>query len=183
VKILIAYFSQTGNTAEVAQAICEAVSSGEHEVHLREVGEVTAESLSHYGLVYLGTTCHDSDLARPVQRLLEDVGKSPAFKLAGFVTHATQMPEEGERARELYERWAGNCIRTFHRVSEEKRIGFLGYYHCQGAPSPPIEAFIQNTILTDDKEWEAYIAEVRQHPNEEDLEKARGFARQVLAKC
>lgn len=179
-KILIAHFSQTGNTAEVARAICEAVSSRGHEVYLREIDEVTAESLSDYDLVYLGSTCHNSDLATPATRLLEEVGGSPPFKLAGFCTHATQMPEDGERARELYERWAGNCIRTFHRVSEEKQIDFLGYFHCQGAPSPPIEAFIHNTILTDDDEWETYIAEVREHPNAEDLQKASEFAWQVL---
>ena len=182
-RILITYYSQTGNTAKVARAICEAVSSRGHEVTLREIGEVTAGSLSDYDLVYLGSTCHDTDLARPVKRLLEDVGESSPFKLAGFCTHATQMPEDGERERELYERWAGNCIRTFHRVSEGKQIAFLGYFHCQGAPSPPIEAFIHNTIVTDDGEWEAYIAGVRAHPDKEDLQKAQEFARQVLAKC
>jgi hypothetical protein len=65
-------------------------------------------------------------------------------------------------------------------VSEEKQIAFLGYFHCQGAPSPPIETFIHNTILTDDGQWETYIGEVREHPNKEDLQEAREFARQVL---
>jgi flavodoxin I len=161
-KILITHFSQTGNTAKVARAIHEAVSSRGHEGDLREIGEVTAESLNEYDLVYLGSACHDTDLAKPVKRLLEEIGGLPPFKLAGFATHA------------------GNCIRTFHRVSEEKQIAFLGYFHCQGAPSPPIETFIHNTILTDDGQWETYIGEVREHPNKEDLQEAREFARQVL---
>jgi len=181
-NILIAYFSQTGNTAKVARAIYEAVSSRGHEVTLREIGEVTAESLNDYDLVYLGSTCHDTDLAKPAKRLLERISKQPPFKLAGFCTHATRMPEEDERARELYERWAGTCIRTFQRVSEEKQIAFLGYFHCQGAPSPPIEVFIHDTIVTDEAEWEMYIAEVRAHPNQEDVEEAGEFARQVLDK-
>jgi hypothetical protein len=79
------------------------VSSRGHEVTLSEIGEVTAESLDDCALVYLGSTCHDTDLASPVKRLLEDVGESPSFKLAGFCTHATRMPEDGERERELYE--------------------------------------------------------------------------------
>jgi flavodoxin len=33
-KILIAYFSETGNTAKIAQAIYEEVLSQGHEVHL-----------------------------------------------------------------------------------------------------------------------------------------------------
>jgi flavodoxin I len=182
-RVLIVYFTQTGNTAKVARAIYEAVSSRGHEVDLRKTSEITAEGLSDCGLVYLGAACHDSDLAKPVQRLLAEVDESPLFKLAGFVTHATYMPEDGESARQLYERWAGNCIQTFRRVSEEKQIPFLGYFHCQGAPSPPIEAFIHNTIVTDPGEWETYIAQVREHPGEEDLKQAREFAQQVLDRC
>ena len=182
-RILVAHFTQTGNTAQVARAIYDAVSARGHTVDLRETQEVTAESLNGYDLVYLGSACHDSDLAKPVKRLLGEVDESPPFKLAGFVTHATQMPEDGERARELHERWAGECVRTFRRVSEEKQIPFLGYFHCQGAPSPPIEAFIHSTIVTDPDEWEAYIAQVRAHPDAEDLEKAGEYARQVLDRC
>lgn len=182
-KILVAHYSQTGNTARVAQAICDAVSSREHEVHLKEIGEVTADGLNDYELVFLGSTCHDTDVARPVKGLLNEVGESPSFKLAGFVTHATRMPEEDESARELYETWAGNCIRTFHGVSEDKQIVFLGYFHCQGAPSPPIEAFIHNTIVTDEDEWAAYVADVRKHPNEADLQQAREFAGHILDAC
>jgi flavodoxin len=179
-NILIAYFSQTGNTAQLAHAIGEAALSHEHQVTLREIGEVTAESLNDYDLVFLGSSCHDTDLATPAKRFLEQIGRSPTFKLAGFVTHATQMPDQGGRARELYERWAGNCVRTLKRVSEEKQTVFLGYFHCQGAPSPPIEAFIRKTIITDQDEWATYIANARGHPNSEDLQRARLYALQVL---
>jgi flavodoxin len=182
-KVLITYFSQTGNTAQIARAIHQEVSSRGHEVDLREIGPVTAEDLNGYDLVYLGSACHDTDLARPAVRLLESAGHSPAFKLAGFCTHATEMPEDGERARELYETWAGNCIRTLQRVSKDKQIAFLGYFHCLGAPSLPIEAFIHNTIVTDEREWATYIAGVRDHPDEEDLQQAREFAGQVLEAC
>jgi len=65
-------------------------------------------------------------------------------------------------------------------VSQEKQIAFLGYFHCQGAPSPPIETFIHNTIVTDKEEWESYIREVREHPNKADLQHARECAQRVL---
>ena len=45
-----------------------------------------------------------------------------------------------------------------------------------------IERFIQDTIVTDEDEWEEYIREARQHPSEDDLQQARGFARGVLAR-
>jgi flavodoxin I len=181
-NILIAYFSQTGNTAQVARAIWEEVSSHGHEVHLKELGEITPDGLSDYDLVFLGSACHDADLAKPAKRMLEGIPPSPAFKLAGFATHATYTPDGGEREQALYERWASGCVRSFYRASQEKQIEFLGYFGCQGVPSPPIEAFIHSTIVTDEAEWETYIEEVRKHPNEEDLHKAREFARQVLTK-
>jgi hypothetical protein len=58
-----------------------------------------------------------------------------------------------------------------------------GHLLTQDAPSLPIEAFIHNTIVTDPVEWEAYIAQVREHPNKEDLRNARAYALQVLSKC
>jgi len=83
----------------------------------------------------------------------------------------------------MYEEWAGQCIVSFNRASQEKGIDFLGYLDCQRAPSPSIEEFIHNTIVTDEDEWETYIEQVRKHPNKEDLQQAREFAQQVLAKC
>lgn len=182
-RILVAYLSETGNTEQVARAIGEAVSSQGHLVDLRAAGEVAAQALNGYDLVYLGSACHDTDLARPVQRLLSEIDDAPPFRLAGFVTHATEMPDQEGRARELYERWAGNCVRTFRRACAGKQIPFLGYFHCQGAPSAPIEAFVHRAILTDQHEWEAYLAQVRAHPTAEDLQRAREYARQVLEGC
>ena len=65
-------------------------------------------------------------------------------------------------------------------MGQKEEIDFLGYFSCQGAPSPPIEQFINNTIVTDEGEWEVYIEEVRKHPNNEDLQKARRVALEIL---
>ncbi len=179
-NILIAYFSQTGNTAKVARAIYEGTLSQGHEVHLKTIAEITPDSLNAYDLVFVGSACHDSDLAKPVKRVLEGIADSASFKLAGFATHAAYTPEGGEREREVYEEWASRCALTFDQTSREKQIEFLGYFHCQGAPSAPIEEFIHNTIVTDPDEWETYIEQVRKRPNKEDLQKANEFACQVL---
>ena len=179
-KVLIAYFTETGNTEKIAKAIHDEVLSHGNEVHLRRIDEITAEGLNDYDLVFLGSACHDADLAIPVKNILESVTTSPPFRLAGFVTHSTYTPEGGERQREMYEAWAGKCIKSFERASQEKEIEWRGFFNCQGAPSPPIEAFIRREIVTDEKEWEEYVAEVRKHPNDEDIQKAREFARGVL---
>lgn len=179
-KILIAYYSETGNTAKVARAIGDEAASQGHEITLSEVGAVTVDTLCAYDLVFLGAACHDSDLAAPVKQLLYEIPASPSFKLAGFATHASQLPEGGETQRELYERWASGCQRSFRQAGRVKGMVFLGYFGCQGAPSAPIEQFIHSRIVTDADEWKVYVDEARKHPDEGDLRKAKEFAREVM---
>ena len=181
-KILVTYFSETGNTARIAEAICEGLSIKGHKADRMHLGEIAPNTLNAYDLVFLGSACHDADLARPVKQILEQIPASPAFKLAGFVTHASYTPEGGEREQQAHETWASRCVLSLRRASQEKGIDFLGYFGCQGAPSPPIEQFIHSTIVTDEDEWEEYIGEVRKHPDEDDLRKAREFAQEVLAR-
>jgi flavodoxin I len=179
-KVLVAYHSETGNTEKIAKAIYEEASK-EHEAHLKKIKDVTTDTLNSYDLVFLGSACHSSDLAAPVKKILDGIPKSPRFKLAGFFTHSTWTPEQTEYARTFFDRWAGRCIASFEKVSKEKQIDFRGYYNCQGMPSPPIQEFIHNTIVTSDKDWEAYIEEAKKHPSPEDLQKAKEFARKVLS--
>jgi flavodoxin I len=181
-NVLIAYFTQTGNTEKIAAAIHQAVLARGHEADLKSVADITAESLTAYDLVFVGSACHDADLAKPVKRVLEEIDPRPSFQLAGFTTHATHTPEGGERQQVLHQDWAGKCVESFGRLEQEKGIDFLGYFSCQGKPSPPIEAFIHRTIVTNEEEWTAYLAEVRRHPNEDDFRKAAEFAREILVR-
>jgi flavodoxin len=186
-KTLIACYSETGNTAQIADAICDELSAAGLEADLKKIGpadrpaEVGPDTLAGYDLVFLGSACHDADLARPVKELLAAIPPAAAFKLAGFVTHASYTPEGGDREQELHDTWASRCALSFRQASQEKGFDYLGYFGCQGAPSPPIEQFIHSAIVTDEDEWQAYVREVRKHPDEEDLRRARAFARQVLA--
>lgn len=179
-KVLVAYYSETGNTEKVARAISENVSKN-HQVHLKRVSEIAPDSLSNYGFVFLGSACHDSDLATPAKRLLRNIPDSPKFKLAGFFTHATTLPK-GSQTRQtlLFKKWAGKCVESFQQITEKKQIDFQGYFNCQGAPVPPILDFIKRKILSPD-EWEEYEREVMKHPTPEDLQKAKEFAKRILS--
>ena len=180
-KVLVAYYSETGNTEKIARAIYEEASE-KHETHLKKIKEVTVDTLNDYDLVFLGSACHSTDLVAAVKRILDALPKSPKFKLAGFFTHATYPPEHSAQARALFNEWAGKCIVSFEKASKEKQICFKGYYNCQGVPSPPIQEFIKKEILVSAAEWEEYFEEVRKHPSIEDLQKAKEFAREVLSR-
>jgi flavodoxin len=180
-KILVAYYSETGNTRKVAEAISEQASIN-HDATLKKTQDVSPDELKDYDLLFLGSTCHDADLARPFKRFLDTLPQNSRFKLAGFFTHATYTPNHTTRRKELFVQWAGKCAPTFEQLCQEKEIKFLGYFHCMGAPSKPIEAFIHREIIPSDKEWKEYLPEVKTHPNSQDLEDAKHFALKVISK-
>ena len=170
-KVLIAYYSETGNTERIARAIYDEVSM-KHNTDLKRVDEITVDTLSDYDFVFLGSACHSTDLASPVKRILDAIPNSPKFKLAGFFTQATSSGG--------FNRWASRCISSFQETSKEKRIDFKGYYNCQGFPSPPIQEFIKRAIVTSPDAWKEYIKEVMKHPTLKDLQKAKEFATKIL---
>lgn len=178
-KILVAYYSQTGNTEKIAQVIHETTSEN-HESSLKKLNKVKIEQLDDYDLVFIGSPCHDSDLAKPALRFLNKLPDSPKCDFAGFYTHSTYLPEGDERIQKLSEVWSGKCRKTFEEVKKEKNANFKGFFRCQGIPSLPIEQFIHDTIIKDDEEWAVFIEEVKKHPNENDIENAKKFTLDIL---
>ena len=181
-KVLITYFTVTKNTETIAKSIYDEVSSQNHNVDLKKIDEVTIDSLHSYDLVFVGSACHDADLAKPAKLLLKNFPESPKFKLAGFATHATYLSEGSQRNKELHEKWASKCIKTFQQVSKTKKIDFKGYFSCMGVPSSAIANFIHETIIKNENEWEEYMEEVVKHPNQTDMQDARKFARDILTR-
>jgi len=179
-QVLVTYFSQTGNTRRVAEAIREEVSARGFACALRDLTELTPSDLADYDLVFVGSACHSASLAEPALKLLEGVNSSAGFTLAGFATHSVAPPGSSVGSRTLYEKWAGNCRLAFEKACENSSVGFLGYFGCQGAPSPPIEEFIHQTIITDPNEWEEYVTSVRSHPDAADIASAKQFAVNIL---
>ncbi|MFX1369597.1 MAG: flavodoxin family protein [Promethearchaeota archaeon] len=179
-KALVTYFSQTGNTKEIAEAIHESLST-RIEARIATMRAVDCENLQDYDILFVGAPCHDSDLARPVKGFLERLPESPGFKLVGFFTHATYMPAGDERWKDLYDHWAGLCLPSFEKGCKDKNIEFLGHFHCQGRASEPIENFIHQEIVTDEDEWNEYLPELRKHPDEADIQNAKEFALKLIA--
>jgi len=180
-KSLVVYFSQTNNTKMIAEAIFEVLSDN-GEAAIETVRRVDFDTLNKYNVLFVGTPCHDSDLAPPVKGFLERLSESPRFKLVGFFTHSTYLPDGSDRRKELYDQWAGRCIPTFENVCKERDIELLGLFHCMGKASPPIEYFIHQEIISDENEWNEYLPELRKHPTSQDIENARKFAKEMIDK-
>jgi flavodoxin I len=70
-KVLVLYYSQTGNTEKMANAIAEgAQSSGNVEVELNY--HVETESLSTYDAILIGAPTYHHDMPMDFKNLLED---------------------------------------------------------------------------------------------------------------
>ena len=181
-KVLVVYYSETSNTENIAKSIYEEVSK-EHETKLRHLEDIKVENLQGYDIIFAGTTCHDSDLAKPMKKFLETIPENSSFSLAGFYTHAAYRRDDKrfKRAEEIFNEWAAKGLRSYERGCQEKGIEYKGHFNCMGAPNPGIEIFIKHAIIQDEDEWALYLEEVKKHPSPEDMENAKLFARNVLA--
>lgn len=169
-KILVAYFSQTGNTQQIAEAIHQE-ASGSHEADLAKVEEVSADSLEGYDLVFVGSPIHGNGLAAPVSELMGNLPEGA--KLAGFVTHASFAYE-----KEGFE--AG--MQSFEDISKEKNLSFLGAFDCEGRLTPQLQPMIKEVRGMSDEEWDERMAKLDQHPSAEDEQNAKEFAREIIGK-
>ena len=179
-KILVTFYTQSNNTEQIANGIYEEIINLGHDGELKNMNSIEPGFLDVFDLIFIGSTCHDADLAKPVLRFLKELPQAPSYKLAGFVTHSTFKAEGGKRREELYERWAGKCEPSFIRLCSDKNIDFLGYFHCLGAPIPEIADFIHREIIHDEDEWIEYINEVQSHPDERDIQDAKDFTAQIM---
>ena len=178
-KILIVYYSKTGNTKQIAKMIHSATSV-KHDSSLIPLKAFSIEKLHDCDLLFVGAPCHSSDLAKPMLKFLSLLPDMSSFKLAGFYTHSTTLPMGSERTEQLFNDWAGKCHKSFEKAEEDKKIDFLGDFHCQGKAGFLVECFIHSKIIKDKKEWKESKKEIRLHPTEEDMNNAKQFAKKVL---
>lgn len=163
-KTLVAYFSQTGKTKSVAEAIYESV---EGEKELKTLDEV--KSLEGYDLSFIGFPIIAFGPAKEGKEFLEQ--KASGKKVALFITHAAPEDQEGVEA------WLDKCRAA---ASSAELVGF---FHCQGELSEAIA----NVLLKSDNFMMRSFGERRSEtlgqPDETRLQRARDFAREVMSKA
>jgi flavodoxin len=169
-KVLITYFSQTGNTEKLAQAVFEEVS-GSHEAELKKLEEVDVSALSGYDALFAGSPIHAGGLAGPVKEFLGNLPEGSGFALAGLVTHASDAYDKANFEKGLQE---------FEDVSTGKGITYKGCFDCQGKLMEGIRPMVQKAKGVSDEEWAKIMEETDKHPDEEDLQNAREFAKSAL---
>ena len=158
-KVLVTYFTQTGNTEKAARSIYQAIGAIKEMLPLKEV-----KNPDGYDIIFCGFPVHSHSVPLPVQNFIKSI--SPGKKLALFVTHGSLRG--GELATTAIE----------HAISLASKLKVLGTFGCRGKVDPElIEALLKKP---EHRAWAETAKSAASHPDESDLEDARQFAKKIL---
>lgn len=170
-KVLVTYFSQSGNTEKIAKAICEEAAQA-NTAELKKLENITPDDVAGYDFIFIGSPLHSGSLAAPVKECLGLLQASSGQKMAGFITHmAPAYPEQDMEA-------FADPIKT---ACQEKGIEYVGSFDCQGFLAEAMHAAVQKKLNMSDEQWADMVKQMTGHPNEEDEGKAKAFVKTVLA--
>ena len=160
-KTLIAYFSRTGNTKMVAEAIHRALGGNRKLAAIEDAGP-----LADYGLIFAGFPVQAHSVPLPAERFLKSI---PAgANIALFSTHGA-FPQH-RLAREALE-YAAVLV---------SRGRLLGTFHCRGKLS--LQALEALAKSPEHQEWVKMAPSAASHPDAHDLAEAAVFARHMKAR-
>jgi flavodoxin len=167
-KILITYYSATGNTEKVAKAIKEAII--EHEADLLPVKQVDPTSLEIYDLIFLGSGIYAYAINRRITSLIKKATKLPK-KFVYFYTHESPNP------------WP-DAFKSINGLLEQNNCKIVGVFECRGENLKMSESnrqeAMKNLSPEEKKKWEKQFELVKGRPDMEDLENAKNFTQSVL---
>lgn len=154
-KILVTYFSRTGNTKKVAEAIFAALSGDKVLLPIDET-----DDLASYSLMFVGFPVQSHSLPYPVEPFLKRI---PAGKkIALFCTHGSLAGST--LSREALE-YASLLV---------KGVKIIGTFSCRGKVSmKALEVLMRSP---EHAAWAEMAASAATHPDEADLSEARAFA-------
>ncbi len=160
-KALIAYYSDTGNTQKVAQAIAGAV---EFDKDLKAVAEVS--NWNGYDLIFFGFPVHAHSVPEKAAKAL--AGIPAGQKIAFFSTHGSQRG--GDLPKQAFE----------HALGLAAKLTVLGHFGCRGK----VEEKIIDALAKSPQHaaWAEEARSTLHHPDEADLADAKTFAAQMIAK-
>jgi flavodoxin/NAD-dependent dihydropyrimidine dehydrogenase PreA subunit len=136
-RCLVAYFSQGGTTARVAEAIASGLRREGYEVDLARIDAGTPGDLSRYDLVGFGSPAYYFRLPFAVSdymKRLAPVGRRPAFT---FILHGTYPGGAGIDLRRMLALKGARDVGSFCVRGADRFLGYvkLGYLFSHDRPS------------------------------------------------
>ncbi|OPY85449.1 MAG: flavodoxin [Smithella sp. PtaU1.Bin162] len=160
-KALVSYYSATGNTKKIAEAIFEAIHI---EKELQPVEEV--KNFSGYDIIFYGFPVNAHSVPGKAARFIS--GLPAGQKIAFFSTHGSLRG--GQLPKQAFE----------HALGLAAKLKVLGNFGCRGKVDPKIIDALSKS--PEHKTWAEEAMGAIDHPNKNDLADAKTFAREMLAK-
>jgi flavodoxin len=169
-KLLVTYFSQSGNTEKIAKAIWEEAAKCS-DADLKKLEEITPDMVAEYDCIFMGSPLHAGSLAAPVKECLSVLKSTSGQQMAGFITHmAPAYPEQDMDAFE----------EPMKTACTEKGIEYRGCFDCQGFLAETMHEPVQKKLGIDDEKWAGMVKQMTGRPNQEDVDNARAFVRKLF---
>jgi flavodoxin len=157
---LVTYFSLTGNTRQVAEAIFEEVTGDKVLRTMSETGDPAA-----YGLVFAGFPVQSHSVPYPVEVFLKKITRGQ--RVALFSTHGAMTGSPLSR----------EALEYASVLAAKAKL--LGTFSCRGRVSMKALEVLRES--PEHEVWAGMAASAATHPDARDLEEARAFARWILS--
>ncbi|MHC1592203.1 MAG: flavodoxin family protein [Candidatus Helarchaeales archaeon] len=165
-KVLVTYYTQTGNTEFIAKKIKESLKN--HEVQLKNIKDARPDELKEYDLVFLGTGVYANGISGQLKKFLKEIPESP-IKYALFVGHANPDPafwsKAMDRVEKLLSKKNAEIIGKCDYIGENKDQKVVELLRTQ---MPQLIPAIESAIG---------------HPDENDVQNICNFATKMCEKC
>ena len=162
-KVLVAYFSETGNTEKLAKAIFEAVEASKKEV--LPIQEVTGVDV--YDVIFIGFPLHSHSVPGKVEAFAKKLPEGQ--KVAYFATHGSM--KGGELAVTAF----------YHALQIANNAVILGTFGCRGQVNQKMIDGLMQKI--EHRGWAQEAQSASGHPDEHDLEDGREWAESMIIKA
>jgi flavodoxin len=161
-KALVTYYSETGNTEKLAQAVFEGIERMDKEIlPIQEVDKV-----DDYDIIFCGFPVHASSVPGKAEALLRKIPEGK--KLALFGTHGSLRG--GQLAVTAF----------YYAMSLAPHATVIGTFGCRGKVKPSLlDALMQKP---EHRAWAQEASSAVGHPDEADLEDGKEFARWMITK-
>ncbi|NHI91717.1 MAG: hypothetical protein EAX96_04375 [Candidatus Lokiarchaeota archaeon] len=163
-KILIGYYSESGNTEKIAESIYAELEN--HDVVLKKITEIPSESLKSYDLIFLGSPVHTGGFPKKFNTFIKEIPEKIDSKIVSFFTYGVPIPD-------FYDKYEPKIS----KMAQKKGLDFLGTFKCLG------EHRLLHVLEKLNKEAAEKARIVSKgHPNDEDISNAKNFAKEILSK-
>lgn len=165
-KILVTYYTQTGNTLKIAEAIYSEIH-GEKEI--KPINEV--QCLDGYDLIFVGFPILQYGPSRAVRTFLGKFARGKNIAL--FVTHASWNSPE---LTNHLETWLSKC------KTAAAGSNLQGFFDCQGELAESAAELFLKSEYPEIRHFGSLRPGTIGHPDAEDIVNAKIFAKTVLEK-